>query len=236
MDRFLTSRPKAATGLYVPLYVYPAGDGESCYDRIIDTRLAHPSVPMVVALNPSSGPGRQKDENYVRAIDRLQHAGITVIGYVYTSWGKRLLSEVAADITRYAEWYELDGMLVDEFATVINLAGYYRTIRDYARSLGMPYVMGNPGTDIPKQFIGLASNFIIYENVGLPGSDWIGGWHRGYGKETWSICSHSVHFDEKKLKSAAKYLGLVYMTDDTLPNPYDSVCSYLERMAAALDS
>lgn len=237
--RFLPFRPAAAspgTGLYVPLYVYPAGEGATAYERVVNTKIAHPSVPMVVALNPGSGPGRSRDENYVLAAGRLQAAGITVIGYVYTSWGERRLAEVAADIARYAEWYGLDGVMLDEFSTDIALGDYYRHVRDYVRSLGMGFVMGNPGTDIPRSFVGLATNFIIYENAGLPDKSRIGGWHGDHGKENWSICVHGVDLDEKKLRAASKYLGFVYLTDDTLPNPYDSVCSYLERMAEILDT
>ena len=135
LANFLSFRSAAspATGLYVPLYVYPAGEGATAYDRIINARLAHPSVPVVVAINPGSGPGRQRDENYVLAVSRLRQAGITVIGYVYTSWGKRMLSEVAADISLYAQWYDLDGILVDEFSTDAGLEGYYLHIRDYAK-------------------------------------------------------------------------------------------------------
>jgi hypothetical protein len=32
-----------------------------------------------------------------------------------------------------------------------------------------------------------------------------------------------------------KHVGLVYMTDDLPPNPYDRLSSYFERMVEALD-
>jgi hypothetical protein len=224
------------TGLCIPLYVYPAGDGVECYDRITSAKLAHPSLPMIVTLNPSSGPGTQKDGNYERAIARLRGAGITVIGYVFTSWGGRGAADVAEDIRKYRTWYGLEGIMLDEFSTSAVLGSYYRAIGQFARSLGMTFVMGNPGTDIPEQLVGLADNFIIYENAGLPGRDRLGGWHESYGRQKWSCCSHSAQFDEKRLRAASKYLGYVYMTDDTLPNPYDSISSYFEEMVAALDS
>lgn len=243
LAKFLSSlRPEqkdaspGPTGLCVPLYVYPAGAGIESYDRVVNAKLAHPSLPMVVTLNPSSGPGTQKDGNYERAIVRLRGAGITVIGYVFTSWGGRGAADVAADIRKYWTWYGLEGIMLDEFSTSAGAASYYRAIGQFARSLGMTFVMGNPGTDIPEQLVELADNFIIYENAGIPGRDRLGGWHEGYGREKWSCCSHSVRFDEKRLKAASKYLGFVYMTDDTLPNPYDSISTYFEDMAAALDS
>lgn len=226
-----------STGIHVPLYVYPGGAGADSYDRIIQTKTAHPLVPAVVTVNPSSGPGAAKDENYARAICSLRDAGIVVIGYVYTSWGRRSLACVAADISRYRAWYGLEGVMIDELSTHVGSVNHYLAIHRYAKSLGMAFVMGNPGTDVPEQFVGVAAdNFIIYENAGLPGRERLGGWHADYDKANWSCCSHSTRFDEKRIKAASKYLGLIYATDDTPPNPYDRLSSYFERIVQVLDS
>lgn len=220
-------------GIHVPLYVYP---GDESYDRIARARQAHPAVPIVVTVNPSSGPGTARDPSYDRAVGMLRAAGVSVIGYVYTSWGKRGLAGAAADMCRYKEWYGLDGVMLDEFSTRVGSASYYLALRGYAKSLGMAFVMANPGTDVPEQFVGvLADNFTIYENAGLPGSDRLGGWHAGYGRENWSCCSYGTCFDERRLRALTKHVGLVYMTDDLPPNPYDRLSSYFERMVEALD-
>lgn len=225
-----------SAGIYVPLYIYPGGSGAEAYDRIIRARQVHPNLPILVAINPSSGPGTCKDENYERAINSLRSAGVSVIGYVYTKWGKRGLAGVAADISRYRVWYGMQGVMVDEFSTDAGLAGYYLGVRRYALSLGMTFVMGNPGTDVPEQFVGaLADNFTIYESAGLPGKERLGGWHAEYDRANWSCCSHSTHFDERRIRDMSKRLGFLYATDDTPPNPYDRLSSYFERMAQVLD-
>lgn len=226
-----------ATGVYVPLYVYPSGPGMREYERLLRAKQAHPGVPVVVAINPSSGAGKARDENYVRAIGMLRGAGMTVLGYVYTSWGRRGVGEVATEMRRYATWYGADGIMIDEFSTDVATAGYYRKLRLYARSLGMTFVMGNPGTDIPPQYVGAAADsFIIYEDAGLPGAERLGGWHKSHDKKNWSCCSYGVpELDEKAIKGASKYLGLLYVTDDELPNPYDALSSHLEKMVAVLD-
>ncbi|WP_431754982.1 spherulation-specific family 4 protein [Nitrososphaera sp.] len=225
-----------ATGVYVPLYVYPSGAGMGEYERVVRAKLAHPGVPVVVAINPSSGAGGSRDANYERAAGMLRGAGITVLGYVYTSWGRRSIGEVASEVGRYASWYGADGIMIDEFSTDVKMVGYYRKLRLYARSLGMAFVMGNPGTDIPPQYIGAADNFIIYENAGLPDAKWLGGWHAGHDRKNWSCCSYGVDgLDEKAIRGASKHLGLLYVTDDGLPNPYDSLSSHLEKMMAVLD-
>jgi hypothetical protein len=224
------------SGVYVPLYVYPSGAGTREYETVVGAKLAHPGVPVVVAINPSSGAGNTMDANYERASDMLRGAGITVLGYVYTSWCRRSIGEVASEIRRYASWYRADGIMIDEFSTDIRMAGYYRKLRQYARSLGMTFVMGNPGTDIPPQYVGTADNFIIYENAGLPESKLLGGWHASHGKENWSCCSYGVDaLDEKAIRGASKHVGLMYVTDDGLPNPYDSLSSHLEKMMTVLD-
>lgn len=224
------------TGMYIPLYIYPGAGGLESYERIASARQAHPLVPMTVAVNPSSGPGNARDENYVRAIARLGAAGVSVIGYVYTKWGRRSLAAVAADVSKYRAWYGLDGIMVDEFSTSPGLADYYLSLRHYAASLGMTYVMGNPGTDVPEQFVGaLADNFTIYENAGMPPSGRLGGWHAGYDRANWSCCCHSTPFDERRIRAASKHLGLLYATDDAPPNPYDRLSSYFERMVQVLD-
>lgn len=245
MDRLLQffqpGRPAAcshATGVYVPLYIYPSeGAGMGEYERLIRAKLAHPGVPVVAAINPSSGAGTAKDANYDMAAGMLRGADITVLGYVYTSWGRRSIGEAASEIGRYASWYHVDGIMIDEFSTDISMAGYYRKLRLHARSLGMTFVMGNPGTDIPPQYVGTAAdNFIIYENAGLPDSKWLGGWHAGHDKKNWSCCSYGVdELDEKTIRGASKHLGLLYVTDDGLPNPYDSLSRHLEKMMAVLD-
>lgn len=243
LGRFVSSlRPdrKAAglrqTGIYVPLYVYPSGSGIESYDRIIGARLGHPRLPVLVAINPSSGPGAGKDENYVQAIGRLRSAGISVIGYVYTKWSKRSLASVTADIGRYRAWYGIGGVLVDEFSTDSAAAAYYLAVRRYAQSIGMTFVMANPGTDVPAQFVGaLADNFTIYENAGMPDGDSLGGWHAGYDRANWSCCAHSAHFDERRIRDLSKRLGFMYVTDDTPPNPYDMLSSYFERLVQVLD-
>lgn len=233
-----------STGVYIPLYVYPSGSGMDEYERVIRAKNAHLGVQLVVAINPSNGAGGSKDSNYERAAGMLRGAGIAVLGYVYTSWGRRSIGEVESEISRYASWYGADGIMVDEFSTDVRLAGYYQKLRLYAKSLGMTFVMGNPGTDIPAQYVGaggataiaVADNFIIYENAGLPSPERLGGWRRRRDKKKFSCCSYGVgRLDEKAIRTASRYLGLLYVTDDVLPNPYDSLSSHFERIVAVLD-
>jgi hypothetical protein len=232
----MATEAATTTGVYVPLYVYPYGQGLGDFERVAKACREHPAVRMVVTVNPSSGPGAAVDPVYRTAVSLLQGAGALVLGYVYTSWGNRDAREVAGDIEKYVGWYGVDGVMLDEFATDPALEGRMRAICAYARSKGAGYMVANPGTDIPASFVGAADCYIIYENAGLPSDDWLGGWHASYDKVNWSSCSYGVKaLDAKTAGRLARRVGLLYVTDDGLPNPYDSLCSYFEQLVGMLD-
>jgi Spherulation-specific family 4 len=75
----LTAQMAAAQSMAVPAYFYP-GPFWSQLDR------AGSGVDVAV-MNPNSGPGTGPDPQYVRAVRSAKAAGITVVGYVYTSYG-----------------------------------------------------------------------------------------------------------------------------------------------------
>ncbi len=86
-----------STGVIVPLYSPPG----SYWAQIIQAKNAHPSVPIVVIINPNSGPGTSSNADYATGISQMQASGITVLGYVYTSYGTRSIASVEADINSY---------------------------------------------------------------------------------------------------------------------------------------
>jgi hypothetical protein len=67
----------------------------------------HPNVNFTVVINPGNGPGPDSlpDGNYTREIPKLTaYDNVRVLGYVYTSYGKRNVSAVRKDIQTYADW------------------------------------------------------------------------------------------------------------------------------------
>src|SRR5262245_7673217 len=120
----------AALQLLVPAYFYPAGDGLKEWDQLID---AASRVPIVAIANPASGPGEKTDENYTRVLRRAADAGITIIGHVSTSYGKRPRPEVEADIDRWLEFYPgIKGFLFDEQASGADLIDHYMSLGRHA--------------------------------------------------------------------------------------------------------
>ena len=59
-------------------------------------------------MNPNSGPGSAPwwpNDDYIREIPRLNaYLNVRTVGYVGTTYGRKPLEEVYADIAQYAKW------------------------------------------------------------------------------------------------------------------------------------
>jgi len=228
-----SSGTQSSVGLYVPLYTYPTS---STWSTLVSTKNAHPNLPMLVAINPSSGVGSSKDNNFVNGINNLKSAGIKVIGYVYTSYGQRSTSAMQDEINKYKSWYGVDGIFFDEMSNSGGLEGYYSNINNFVKSTGMTFTMGNPGTDTSSSYVGTMDNIIIYERQGLPSVDSLKGWHTNYDKKNFSIIPYGVSsLDTQFINNVKNYVGWIYITNDGLPNPWDSLPSYFNNLVSALD-
>ena len=230
-----TSHPAFATsstGIIVPLYSYPG----SYWNQVIQAKNAHPSVPIVAIVNPNSGPGSSVDSTYVSSIKQLQSAGITVLGYVYTSYGSRSTSAAEADITSYHNWYNVNGIFFDEMSNVSGYESYYSTLTQYVKSHGMTMTVGNPGTDTLSSYVGTVDNLVIYESPGLPTISNLAGWHTSYAKSNFSMIAFGVGLPTQSyVTSTTSDVSYIYATDDNLPNPYDTIPSYFGSLVAELD-
>eukprot|EP00903_Cladosiphon_okamuranus_P011176 g10547.t1 len=107
--------------LLVPLYVYPACDGQLAREwrQMKDAQYA--GIPIVAIANPGSGPGTDGDRpSYEMGMQALCDSGVEVIGYVASGYGKRSENQVKEDIDRYKEWYGrwMSGIFLDETAHV----------------------------------------------------------------------------------------------------------------------
>ena len=233
----MTSHPAYSatqTGIMIPLYTYPG----STWDQVIAAKNAHPSVPIVDIINPNNGPGGARDTSYASGIQELKAAGVVVIGYVYTQYGSRGSSGITADIDTYKAWYpQLDGIFYDEMTNTPGDETYYRNLSNYAKSVGLSFTVGNPGTDTASSYVGTMDNIIIYETGGLPGLNLLSGWHTGYDKSNFSLLAYGVGtLNTSFVTSASSYVSYMYITNDSLSNPWDSVTPYFMDLAATLDT
>ncbi|HJW19489.1 MAG TPA: fibronectin type III domain-containing protein, partial [Candidatus Nitrosotalea sp.] len=124
-----------------------------------------------------------------------------------------------------------------EMSNVAGDENFYSTVSHYAKSLGYTMTVGNPGTDTLSSYIGTVDNLMIYENPGLPALSALEGWHTSYDKSNFSMIAFGVSsISTSFLASASNYVGYIYLTNDNLPNPYDSIPSYFGSLVADLDT
>lgn len=230
-----SARASAASseGIVVPLYTYPG----TTWDTVASVKTAHPGVPIVAVINPNSGPGSSYDGNYYSGIAKLKSAGVTVIGYVHTSYTGRPLTAIQSDINAYKNWYpNLQGIFFDEESNTAGNEGYYSSASSYAKSTGFSFTVGNPGTDTIPSYLSSTDVVIIYENPGIPSMTGYTGW-QSYSKSQLGMISFGVNsYPSSWVQAAEGTVGWFYVTNANLPNPYGTVTPYLNNLATELDS
>ncbi|CAI7606686.1 unnamed protein product [Penicillium glandicola] len=167
--------PKAK--VFVPLYVYPAPEAWTPLENVIS---AHPDVNFTVVINPGNGPGPDSlpDANYTREIPKLTaYENVRLLGYVYTSYGKRNVSAVRKDIQTYADWptnssnpnLAVRGIFFDETPqqyeaqTLTYLQGLTDFVKDL-KGLGPDqFVVHNPGAVPDSRYLASADSTVVFE-------------------------------------------------------------------------
>jgi hypothetical protein len=217
------------TGLIVPLYTYPGND----WNVLVREKTSHPSVPIIAIINPDSGPGT-KDANYLYGTQKLQSAGIKVIGYIYTAnIGYHAITSYIDD---YKNWYHVDGIFFDQMSNVKGNETFYASLTSYSKSVGLNFTVGNPGIDTLPSYIGTVNNMVLYDNPSLPSVSSFEGWHKNFTKSNFSFIAYSVDAADKAyVKNMSKLVQYMYISNSTLPNPFNSLPGYLDTMMNLLD-
>jgi Spherulation-specific family 4 len=213
-------------GLMVPLYTDPALSAQ--WTELIGAKLANPFVPVVGIINPDSGPGYAPSPDFGVGVAALHGAGIAVLGYVDTDYGKMPLQEVENETSAYLSWYHVDGIFFDDMNTSSDSA-YYQEATDYAHSLGLNYSMANAGT-IPENLT-VANAIVEYEDRGLPTS--VPSMNATVG----AIIAYSVPQlpPSSWLESLHRDgVGWIWITDQS--NSYSNLPTYLDQEMSELAS
>jgi hypothetical protein len=138
--------------LMVPAYFYPAGAGLGEWEKLFRSA-ARPAV--VAIVNPASGPGRTADPNYTAIVKRAAHAKVTLIGYITTSYAKRPIADVKADIDLWLRLYPgIRGIFFDEQASDASHVDYQASLYSYVRNeKKLDLVVTNPGTTCAEGYL-----------------------------------------------------------------------------------
>lgn len=245
-------RAQQRTGVLVPMYVYPANIHKNAeYNRLIDLKRRYETVPMWVIVNPASGPGKQVDANYTKAIDRLMGAGCVVLGYVTTSYGKRPEADVRKDIDRWLAMYpRTQGIFFDEmiYEDKETAANYQATLNGYAHDTGFSPTVANPGAETPGRYFAAdaADVIVVHEGDSWPAEERLKGDYFG-GYSDFPPFSRSVllysqpKLDVRSLQMIRRYARWVYVTEDVYKpgdpkadNPWDTLSRHMEALCEEL--
>ncbi|MEU9147897.1 spherulation-specific family 4 protein [Streptomyces sp. NPDC048349] len=144
--------------LLVPLYEHPADRPEEWELLIRSAGRLHS-----VVLNPDSGPGRARDERFAAVAGRLRAAGVPVLGYVDTDYGRRPHADVVQDLLRHRDWYAADGAFLDQSCAEPDLLPHYGRLAVAARAAGARTLVLNHGVHPHPGYAGLADLLVTFE-------------------------------------------------------------------------
>lgn len=235
--RIRATAPAVPLRFLVPAYFDPRGAaGLKHWDRLIAT--AH-LAPVVAIANPASGPGAEADATYVKTLARARQAGIRLVGYVTTSYAKRPLEEVKADVDRWIRFYPMiEGIFFDEQASGPEHVDYQTALYAYVRKerkLGLSVT--NPGTACDEKYLShpAADAACIFEHH----TGWAGykppPWSEKYGRERFAVLPYNIPPEELQAvarEALERRSGWLYVTDAAGENPWNRLPTYWEEEVA----
>ncbi len=205
-------------------YYYPGAK----WDALLKHR------PAVVIINPASGPGTAPISHYVAQVTEARAAGARVFGYVWTSYGRRSLADVRAEMHRYSLYYGIKDIFLDEASNKAEGLPYYTTACAEIHTTGGKVAL-NPGTTTLEDYFKIADHVMCFEGTHTTfNATARPTWEQNYPGKPW----HAIHSCPAASMSSMVYssyitgAGLVWVTDDVMTNPYDSNPTYLDKLAA----
>jgi hypothetical protein len=212
--------------IMIPLYSYPSWYSPANYIWDDVAAAAH-AVPVTAIINPNNGPdGGPPNSDYVVGLNELRTNGVTILGYVYTSYGSRDTNTVKADIDLYDQYYNLHGIFLDEVASGTNQLAYYGQLYDYIKTKPkLRVVVTNPGTQQNETYLArpATDTTVIFEN----GSGWNSYTHDAYltnypANRFAALvynCSSATVMRGNVDYAARRNVGYIYVTNDGGSNP-----------------
>jgi hypothetical protein len=240
----------------VPSYINPAGD-PATWNTLVGSSSDKVGVAVANVLN---GPGSETVAAWTGVINRTHASGKRVLGYVDTGYlgqtglTTRLGSTSTADWVAQIEqdinaWYTLygpsmDGIFFDDGFNVCGAGNEFPAIYEVVNQYEKVHHPGamtvlNPGAVVPQCYEDAADvlltfegSYDTYENGGYQALDWTPAnpkkiWHIIYG-----VPASAVSLVDET--SQTRGAGYVYITDDVLSNPYDTLPAYWSAEQAAV--
>lgn len=215
-----------------PFYIYPNHWDESYqWKRLKDT---HQNTEIWVIINPDDGPGDSINPDYEIGLSLINIKGIKIFCYIPTNYGKRDLDKVKEDVEKYLKFYKnynLFGIFYDEVNNSSESIQYYKEIYNYAKKRGFKWVILNPGISIDEEFLKekIGDTIVIFEdNYSNFLKHKFPEYVKNYPRSRFAVLVYDVkNFEKTKIViNKSDNIGFIYCTDDSEPNPWDTLPSY----------
>jgi hypothetical protein len=191
-------------------------------------------------LNVDNGVGTGPLSHFQTLVTKAQHAGIAVLGYSSTSYGKRPISSVETEVRDYKAWYKVNGIFLDLTQGTPGEFSYYQKLAKFIRStIRNGVVWLNPGVYPDPKFMSIANVVMVFEGpYSSYLSDQVPSWVSRYSP---SQFAHTIYQTPASDLASAISLsrkrraGHLFVTDlSGSGNPYGALPSYWSREARAV--
>jgi hypothetical protein len=209
--------------LGLPAYGYP---GTGLWER-----LSASQAGALVIMDPADGPGTTIDPRYSEVIATALNDGLHVLGYITTNYGRRSAAAMQEEVERYREWYRVSGIFLDQApASISSSAAISRAVtRIRASHLSLAINPGQPDIDphdaaIADHVVNFEGPYSGYRRCRFP--DWVrevadaSFWHLIYE------VPDAQAMREIAAMAIRAHAGVVYITDATMPNPWERLPRY----------
>ena len=213
----------AVLRLGLPAYGYP---GTGVWEH-----LSALQAGALVIMDPADGPGRSIDPRYSAAVSTATRHGLCVLGYVTTDYGRRSAAEMKEEVERYREWYGVSGIFLDQAPASISSSAAIAHAVSHIRASGLTLAI-NPGQpDIDPHDAAIADHVVNFEG---PHSSYrrcrFPDWVRDVASTKFWHLIYEVR-DARTMREVAAmasraHAGVVYITDATMPNPWERLPEY----------
>jgi hypothetical protein len=227
-----TSRP---VDLGVPAYFHPSVDPEA-WERL---GAAGRTVRFVV-VNVHNGPGAVIDPAYPAVLATLRAAGVRVVGYVDTDYGRRSVADVVDEAALWVARYGVRGVFFDQVLGDFESLQHYAACTLGARAAGAQFVVINPGSDCDRGYSDVANVIGSFEG------SWLS--YLGYLPQPWMTAMpahrfcHLVHdVPHRAVRrslhlAATRHAGTAFFSTGRGTNPWDRFPRQLARAAQLADA
>lgn len=201
--------------------------------------LEEPDVLGPMLINVGNGPGAALDGDWVRQVKIARARGCKIMGYVSTLYGKRSKDAILEDLRKHVEFYQVDGVFLDEMTNGVDenaqyvdqyLDLFYAIKETYGQEF---WVVGNPGTSTAPGVLDCADTIMVYESDAdyylNPTWDLHPSYYADWPRTKFWHVIHTVKNYEQALKvleaASTKYRpAFLYLTDlrfnNNTENPY----------------